>query len=137
MLELLEHDADLGRRQRTVLGREGSNRSRTDVIGRVRDLLAMENGEGVDLLQDIPHMDGCRRRAPFHDLGAVCAQVIRRDLGQQPIPPDGLEFALEDGAAHGARAVGHGRACQPLLSELTEALGILDPTLVPLLLDGW
>lgn len=81
-------------------------------------------------------MDGRRGGAPFHDLGAVGAQVIRRDLGQQTVPPDGLEFTLEDGAAHGARAVGHGRARQPLLSELAEALGFLDPALLPPLLDG-
>jgi hypothetical protein len=66
----------------------------------------------------------------------VGAQVIRRDLGQQTVPPDGLEFTLEDGAAHGARTVGHRGARQPLLAELTEALGFLDPTLIPLLLNS-
>lgn len=64
----------------------------------------------------------------------MAAQVIRRDLGQQAVSPHGLEFTLEDGAAHGARTVGHRCARQPLLAELSEALDLLDPALILLLL---
>lgn len=58
-------------------------------------------------------MDRRRGRAPFHDLAAVGAQVIGRDLSQETVPPYEHEFALEDGAAHRARAVGHGRVDKP------------------------
>ena len=73
MLELLEHDADLCGRKRPVLWRKGSDRGWTDVIGRIGDLLAVQNGKAVDLLEDIPHMDSSCRRAPFDDLAAVSA----------------------------------------------------------------
>ena len=88
-----------------------------------------------ELLQDIAHMDGGRRGAPFDDLAAVSAQIVRCDLCQETIPPDG-HFAFEDGATHRACAIGHGRVGQPFLAELAEALCFLDPALLPLLLDG-
>jgi len=75
-------------------------------------------------------------RTPFDDLAAVSAQVVRCDLCQEAIPPDRHEFALEDGASHGARAAGHGRIGQPFLTEFAEALCFLDPAFLPLLLDG-
>jgi hypothetical protein len=81
-------------------------------------------------------MNGGGRRTPFHDLAAVSAQVVRCDLCQQTIPPDGHEFAFEDGATHRACAVGHSCVGQPLLTELAETLCLLDPVLLPLLLNG-
>ena len=56
MHEPREHDADLCAKARGPW-RKGGDRGWTDVIGRIGDLLAVQNGKAVDLLQDITHMD--------------------------------------------------------------------------------
>ncbi len=71
-------------------------------------------------------MNGCRRRAR----STILAQWARRSSGvisvSNPVSPDGLEFTLEDARRRMARVLSaHGRARQPLLAELTEALSSL------------
>ena len=80
MFKLLEHDANLSRRQRSVLCHKGGDRRRPDFVGRVGDLLSVQNRKAVNLFNDVADMDGRRRRAAFDDLRAKRSQIIRRDL---------------------------------------------------------
>jgi len=112
-----------------------SARTWPDIVGRVCDLLAVRDGEPVNLLEDIAHMDCSRRRAAIDDLPAMRTQVVRRDLREEPIAPYRKQFPFEDRAPHGPRAVGHRRINEPLLPEFTEALGFFKPPLLALLLN--
>jgi hypothetical protein len=89
LLELLEHDPDLSRRERPVLRYECRDRSRTYVVSRIGDLLAVQNREAVNLFDDVTDVDRSRRRAPLDDSAAVSPQVIWRDFRQKPISPHG------------------------------------------------
>lgn len=80
MLQFLEHDADLGRGQRAIPGDEGRDRGGGHVVGRVADLLAVENGETVDLLDDVANMDGRRRRAAILHLVTERPHILGCDL---------------------------------------------------------
>jgi hypothetical protein len=137
MLELLQHDADFGRGQRPVLGQEGCDRRRTDLVGRIPHLLAVHDCEAKDLLDDVADVDGGRRCAPVLHLGAQCAQVIGHDLDEQAVLPRRNDIAVEDRSAHGAGAVRHRRLLEPALAEFSEVPGFLDTPLFALLLPRW
>uniref|UniRef100_A0A0N4ZGT4 LigA n=1 Tax=Parastrongyloides trichosuri TaxID=131310 RepID=A0A0N4ZGT4_PARTI len=128
-----KHDPDLGGRERPITGSEARDRCRRHSVGRIVDLLAVEDGPGVDLLDDVPDMDGRGGRAPLHDGLAMGAQVVRRDLGEQPVAPLRQDLPVEDGPPHVARAVRHGRGVHPLLRHMREVPRLLQATLGPLL----
>src|SRR5262249_31083262 len=88
VLQLMEHDANLHRREGAVLGRKSGDGGRTDLISRVSDLLAVQNCKAVDLLDDIAHVNGSRRRASVLHLDAERAQIIGSDFSHQAIFPD-------------------------------------------------
>lgn len=54
----------------------------------------MENGEAVNLLEDITDVDRRCRRSTLDDLGTLGAKIVRCDFGQQPIAPNRQEFAF-------------------------------------------
>jgi hypothetical protein len=71
------HDADLGRRQRSILGHERRDRRGADFVRGVRRLVAMQCREAEHLLDDVAHVHGGGRRAAFLDL----AHRLRRSSG--------------------------------------------------------
>ena len=135
LLEQLEHDPDLGRRERPILRHERRDRSWPDIVSRIGHLLAVQDREAIDLLEDVADVDRRRRRAALDDGATMRPQVVWRDFGQQPVAPLGQQFALEDRSAHRPRAVRHRRRGQPLLAELAKALRFQEPALLPLLFD--
>ena len=70
MLQLIEHDTNLRRRQRPVARYEMSDGRRPDVLGGIVDLLSMQDREAVDLFHDIANVDCDRRRTALFDRGA-------------------------------------------------------------------
>src|SRR5579885_409030 len=112
------------------------DRRGADLISRIGDFFAVEDGEAVDLLDDVADVERRRRRAAVDDGTAMCPQVIRRDLREKPLAPGRQELALEDRPAHGPRAVSHRRHGQPLLTELAEAPRLEKPPLGALLFKG-
>ena len=62
--QLMVHQSDFDGRQGAVFRHEGRDRGRPDVIGRVEDLLAVQDGKPIDLLDDVSHVDG-RGRGPL------------------------------------------------------------------------
>src|SRR5581483_5138904 len=95
-----------------------------------------EDGEAVDLLDDVADVERRRRRAAVDDGAAMCPQVIRRDLREKPLAPRRQKLTLEDRPAHGPRAVGHRRHGEPFLTELAEALRLEKAPLGALLFKG-
>lgn len=132
----VQSDPDLRRRQRPVTRPEGGDGGRSDPVCRIVDLLAVQDGVGVDLFDDVPDVDGRRRRAPFDDHLAVGAKVVGRDLVQQPVAPLRQDFPVEDGPPHVAGAVRHGRMIHPALGHILEAAGLLQAPFGPLLLQS-
>lgn len=65
----------------------------------------MEDGEPLDLLDDVAHVDGGRRCTPFLDLVAESPQVVGRDLGQQPVLPNRQDVAIKDRLARVLSAI--------------------------------
>lgn len=75
-LQLVEGQQDFGWRERLVLGDEGRDRRRLHVVGQVGEPLAMQDGEGIDLLHDVADVDGCGRRASRLHLVAQRPRVV-------------------------------------------------------------
>src|SRR6185437_13852591 len=87
LLEQLEHDPDLGWRERPILRHERRDRSGPNIISRVGDLLAVQDREAIDLLEDVADVDRRRWRAALDDGATMRPQVVWRDFGQQPGAP--------------------------------------------------
>jgi len=96
----------------------------------------LEDGPGIDLLDDVADVDGRSGSTPLHDGLAMGAQVIRRDLGEQPVVPLRQDLPVEDGPPHVARAVRHGRLVHPLLRHMGEVAGLPQPPLGALLFQS-
>jgi len=79
-----------------ILRDEGRDRGGAHLVSRVTDLLAVQDGEAVDLLDDVADVDGGRRRAPGFDLGAKLTKVVGRDFAKEPVFPDGQDIPVED-----------------------------------------
>ncbi len=134
VLDLGERDPNLGWGKCPVFRREGRDGSRTDLVRGIGDLLAMKDGEGIDLLDDVAHMDGRGRCASVLHLDALRPQIIGRDLREPPAFPDREDVAIEDRLAHGAGAIRHRRVLEPALANDSKRLACCDPALVALLL---
>ena len=60
------------------------------------------------------------------------AVKARITVAQQPVAPDGQQLSIEDRAPHRSGTVRHRSLVQPLLAELTEALGLFQAALLAL-----
>ncbi len=96
----------------------------------------MQRRETEDLLDDVADVHGSGRRAACLDLGAQVAQVLRADLGHQPVAEHRHDVPVDDALAHRLGALGHPGFFQPAVGELLEGLGLGRPELLALLLLG-
>ncbi|MCY1295398.1 hypothetical protein D9M70_447380 [compost metagenome] len=68
-LQLMECQPYLGRGQRSILRHEGGDRRSLHIVGRILDLLAMQDCERKNLLHDVANVDGRGRRTTALHLG--------------------------------------------------------------------
>jgi hypothetical protein len=120
VFELLEHNPDFDRRERAVLRYEGGDRGWADIVRRVKYLLAVKNGERVNLLNDVADMDGGSGRTAILHFGAELAQIVGLNLSEKAILPDREDVAVKDRLAHRAGALRHPRFLEPELSNCIE-----------------
>jgi hypothetical protein len=59
---------------------------------------------------------------PVFHFAAQSAQIVRGDLGQQPIVPDRKNVTIENCFPHGVGALRHARFLEPTLAHSPEVL---------------
>src|SRR5260370_5014032 len=133
MIEVRGHDPTPCRRQRSILRRESCDRGWSYVVSRIGELLPVQNGEAVNLFDNISHVDRCRRCAAFFHLKAEGAEIIGRDLREQPVLPDRDDIAIKDRTAHRASALRHPSVLEPALADSAKVLGNGELALLALL----
>ena len=89
----------------SVLRHEGGDRGRPDFVSGVGDLLAVQDREAVDLLDDVAHVDRGRRRAALDDLAARA----RRSSGVISVS----SRLRHTGSSRARRSIGASLACCP------------------------
>ncbi len=96
----------------------------------------MQGREAEHLLDDVADVHRGSRCAARLDLGTQVAQILRADLGHQPIAERRHDVSVDDALAHRLGALCHPGFFQPALRELLEGLGLGRPALLALLLLG-
>lgn len=97
----------------------------------------MEDGEGIDLLQDVPDVDGRSRRSPSLHLVAQGSQIIGADFDEKTVLERRQDVAIDDALAHRAGGLSHACVHQPAVSHVAEGLRGGQASLLALFFVGW